>query len=105
MGSPEFRSLSKYDPLHGKILTQTIGDETTEYVPREMFEALLVEKNEYRRALALVNVAYRLGVETEAADRHLDALRETFAQAQATYGLIGSARGTVRARDVAEEPA
>lgn len=79
--------------LRKHLVTVTLpGGEQAQYVPRAAFETMAKERDELRRALAIVNVAYRLGIEHDLAHRELEKNRQTLAQAQATAGIIGGFR-------------
>lgn len=77
-----------------RMVTVKHGDTATQWIPRDQFEATLRELHDYRKALALVNVAVtvkdtRIHLDVR---KILDSLGETVNQAVATGSIILSAR-------------
>lgn len=66
----------------------------TDWIPRDQFEEIVKERDDLRKALAVVNVGVRiqdprLGIDVGAV---LDGVGETFEQARATGSIILSVR-------------
>lgn len=71
------------------VVTVTTPDGAVQYMPREMWDKAVVDRDEYRRVLAMISV-WRLssGVRDPHLDRLLGNVGETYDTARAMAGLI-----------------
>ncbi len=92
-GAPAMTYPDNHPAIRDHLITLTTPDGTAQYMPREQWEAVVAERDEYRRVLALIS-AWRLDSGTR--DAQLDALLrrigEDYDSARTIRGLVAWAR-------------